>query len=145
VSIPLIVLAVLLLGAAAKGVVDMFYTSPTSEALAREASGRQLIGRVALLMLPLAAGLAVVRMRWSAAGMAAASAAFLVVVGRPDQSLATYAMVPVAALLLACAVAADLVGSATDEMTEPAAVTDEGWCHLSGWVRRDASGPARQS
>lgn len=102
-------LAVLLLGAAAKGVVDMFYISPTNEALAREASGRQLIGRVALLMLALAAGLAVVLMRWSAAGMAAASAAFLIVVGRPDQSLATYAMVPVAALLLAGAVTADFV------------------------------------
>lgn len=105
----LIALAVLLLSVALKGVVDTFYISSTSEARARAAAGERLIAATALLLLAVAAGLAVLRMTWSAAAAAAASGAFLLVVRQPDLSVATYLMVPVAALLLAGAVAIDLL------------------------------------
>jgi hypothetical protein len=99
----------MLLVVAGKGVVDTFYLSPTREALARAASGERLIGVVAVLLLGVSVGLAVTRLTVTASVTAVTAAVFLGVVAFPDETVVTYLMVPVAAVLLAAAAIVDLV------------------------------------
>ena len=94
---------------AGKGVADGFYISPTSEALAREAAGERLIVAAAILLAVAAVGLTLARWTWSAAAAGLGALLFLVDGPRGDQSLLTYAMVPLVAVLLVAGAAVDAV------------------------------------
>ena len=108
VRVVLLVLAAASLGAAGSGAADTFYISPTSDALARAASGDRQIAVSAVVLLALSAALALARLPLSCLATAVAGAVFLAVAQHDDETVLTYLMVPVAAVLLLVTAPLDL-------------------------------------